>query len=141
MSRAQVDCVACHQVRTLPSEVAEVVGQTYSAVQASCDYCHGHQYDGVLDEWKKVIAEHLDRAEAAYADAEASVTGAPLAPADRLMRMRLLDDAGHNIRMVKLGHGVHNVNYATALLNVALERCQEIRGTPPHERPAEEPDL
>jgi hypothetical protein len=141
MHRAQVDCNACHQVRTRTSETAEVLGQTYSAVQASCDYCHGHQYDGVLEEWKATIASHLDRAEAAYVEAEASLTGASLSAEDRLKRLRLLDDAGHNIRMVKLGHGVHNVNYATALLNVSLERCAELLKTPPHQRPAEEPDL
>jgi hypothetical protein len=39
----------------------------------------------------------------------------------------LLDDAIHNIRLVKLGHGVHNVNYATAALNVALENAREAR--------------
>ena len=38
---------------------------------------------------------------------------------------RLLDDAGHNIRLVKLGHGVHNINYATALLNVATDNCKK----------------
>ncbi len=33
----------------------------------------------------------------------------------------------HNIRLVKLGHGVHNVNYATAALHVAIDNAQEAR--------------
>jgi hypothetical protein len=45
-----------------------------------------------------------------------------------LQAQRLMDDAEHNIRLVKLGHGVHNVNYATALLNVAIECCQKVSG-------------
>jgi hypothetical protein len=38
---------------------------------------------------------------------------------------RLLDDAGYNVRFVKLARGVHNVNYATALLNTAIENCTQ----------------
>jgi hypothetical protein len=33
------------------------------------------------------------------------------------------------------------VNYATALLNVALQKCQAVLNTPAVEHPAEEPDL
>ena len=34
-------------------------------------------------------------------------------------------DAAHTRGVVKLGHGVHNVNYATALLNAANEFCRQ----------------
>ena len=39
---------------------------------------------------------------------------------------RLLADADHNVRFVKHGFGVHNVNYAMALLNLAIEHCRKI---------------
>ena len=31
------------------------------------------------------------------------------------------------MRLVKLGHGVHNVNYSTALLNVAIDNCTKAK--------------
>ena len=37
------------------------------------------------------------------------------------------DDADHNIRLVKLGHGVHNLAYSTALLNIAIEWCNQAK--------------
>jgi nitrate/TMAO reductase-like tetraheme cytochrome c subunit len=118
MSRAQVDCIACHKAKDNNDSVATVVGQTFKATQESCNYCHGTKYEGSLDAWRKQIDTHLKRAEEVYARA--------LAASDGSLRIRrLLDDADHNIRLVKLGHGVHNVAYATALLNAAIEWCDQ----------------
>src|SRR5438477_610495 len=59
MSRAQVDCIACHKARERDDAAAEVVGQTFRTTQESCNYCHGSKYQGKLDEWTKLIAHHL----------------------------------------------------------------------------------
>jgi hypothetical protein len=47
---------------------------------------------------------------------------------DLLKAQQFLDNAEHNIRLVKLGHGVHNVNYSTALLNMAVEDSAKVVG-------------
>ncbi len=125
MYRAQVDCIACHKAKESSSADAQVVGQTFRAVQESCDYCHGNKYEGVLDQWRKVIAAQVTQAEALYRDTKIAVDKAQLKGEDGLSAQRLLDDADHNIRLVKLGHGVHNVNYSTAALNVAMDKCRE----------------
>ena len=66
MSRAQVDCIACHKSQEGTSDAAAVVGQTFVAVQESCNYCHGTKYDGVLDVWKATDHQaQLEKAEAA----------------------------------------------------------------------------
>jgi hypothetical protein len=122
MSRAQVDCIACHKSKTGDDSVATVVGQTFKATQESCNYCHATKYDGVLDVWHRQIQAQLAKAEAAYAKAVALSN-------QTIEAQRLLDDANHNIRLVKLGHGVHNVAYATALLNAAVEWCNQVRPT------------
>jgi nitrate/TMAO reductase-like tetraheme cytochrome c subunit len=126
MFRAQVDCIACHNTMKQSDSIAAVVGQTFVGSQKSCDHCHGTKYDTVLEEWKATIASHLDRAEVAYAEAEAALAGAKLSGVEELGARRLLDDASHNIRLVKLGRGVHNVHYSTALLNAAIQRCTEV---------------
>jgi nitrate/TMAO reductase-like tetraheme cytochrome c subunit len=120
MSRAQVDCIACHKSKDAGTDaVASIRGQTFKATQESCNYCHGTKYDGALDSWRRQIAGHLAKAEAAYAKAVAASDGS-------LRAKRLLDDADHNIRLVKLGHGVHNLAYSTALLNAAIEWCSQV---------------
>ena len=130
MSRAQVDCIACHKSKDAGTDaVAAVVGQTFKATQASCNYCHGTKYDGALDSWQRQIAAQLAKAEAAYDAASKASDGS-------LRVKRLLDDADHNIRLVKLGHGVHNLAYSTALLNVAIEWCNQVKpgvGAPPQQ--------
>jgi nitrate/TMAO reductase-like tetraheme cytochrome c subunit len=126
MSRAQVDCIACHRGQEHPGDVAEVVGQTFVATQSRCDYCHGDRYAGKLEEWKTTIAAQQRRAEAAYAQAKGALSKSDLSGTLRLQADRLLDDAEHNIRLVKLAHGVHNVSYATAALNLAIGNCQQV---------------
>lgn len=126
MSRAQVDCIACHRGHRSTDANAAVVGQTYLGEQERCNYCHGEKYAGKLDEWKAAIADRQRQAEEAFAKAKAALEGAKLEGTDLLAAQRLLDDAEHNIRLVKLGHGVHNVNYSTALLSVAVENCGKV---------------
>ncbi len=127
MYRAQVDCIACHKTRQRGAETAEVSGQTYLGAQQACNDCHGTKYDGALEAWRASVADLLERAEASYASASAALDRPGLQPMEELRIKRLLDDAGHNIRLVKLGHGVHNVNYATAALNMAMTKCRQAR--------------
>jgi hypothetical protein len=129
MFRAQVDCIACHRERSRSGEIAQVVGQTYVAIQQSCDDCHGNRYREALDLWKTTISEHLRKAQIATERASDFLANAQLPPSVALESRRLLADAEHNLRFVKLARGVHNVNYATALLNVAIENCQRITGS------------
>jgi ssDNA-binding Zn-finger/Zn-ribbon topoisomerase 1 len=126
MARAQVDCIACHRTHQKSDAAADVQGQTYLGTQDRCNYCHGEKYPGRLQEWKQTIQTHQDKAEKAFALAKGVLEAKKLQGPDLLQAQRLLDDAEHNIRLVKLGHGVHNVNYATSLLNVAIENCQKV---------------
>ncbi len=128
MHRAQVDCIACHREGMALSEVAAVVGQTYAAAQASCDGCHGLRYADTLDQWKETIDKHVARVERAIELARQVADEAELPAVEMLTLRRYIADSEHNLRLVKLGRGVHNINYATALLNVAIENCEKVSG-------------
>ncbi len=127
MARAQVDCIACHAYQEHGQTQANISGQTFVAAQAACDKCHGTQYSDRLIEWRDLIALKLDEAQTAVAAARTDLDSATLDPAFRLKLQRLLDDAEFNVRFVQLAHGVHNVNYATALLSAAVENCESVR--------------
>jgi cytochrome c553 len=124
MARARVNCIACHETKENSDQNADVIGQTFVATQDRCDYCHGEKYKGTLADWRKMIDGQLTKAEAALRDAKADSDKSRVRGEEALKVQQLLDDAEYNVRFVKLGHGVHNVTYATALLNVALERCR-----------------
>src|SRR6185369_8372090 len=101
MYRAQVDCIACHKAKKQTGEAAEVVGQTFVAVQESCNYCHQTKYDGVLEGWRETIQTQLDLAQTEYDRAAKQVEASTIAPLEKLRAQRLLDDAAHNIRLIK----------------------------------------
>ena len=123
MARSRVNCIACHMAKENDTQSADVMGQTFVATQDRCDYCHGDKYKGVLADWKKMLDADLTKAEAALLAAKTAVGKATLGAEAALQVQRAIDDAEFNIRFVTLAHGVHNPTYATALLNVALERC------------------
>jgi len=127
MFRSQVDCIACHRAKKQSSDAAAVVGQTFVAVQDSCNYCHGTKYESALDTWRQMIATQLAKSQDGYDQAKAAIAAANLTPFDKLQADRLLDDAAHNIQLIRLGHGVHNVNYSIAALNVADDRTREAK--------------
>ncbi len=126
MFSSQVDCVACHQQREFASDVANVVGQTYVAAQAACDKCHGSHYGEMLDIWRDTIQQHLESTEQLQQQCSESMKTAVIEPNKELDLQRMIDDADHNLQLVKLGHGVHNITYATALLNVSMENYTKV---------------
>jgi hypothetical protein len=125
MARARVNCIACHTIKHSDDQAADISGQTFVAKQERCDYCHGDKYKGSLDDWRKQITLGLAKAETALAAAKSFQSGTAPSTETALKAAQLLDDAEYNIRFVKLAHGIHNVTYATALLNVAVERSHE----------------
>jgi nitrate/TMAO reductase-like tetraheme cytochrome c subunit len=127
MARSRVNCIACHSARERDARTADVKGQTFAATQDRCDYCHGDKYKDTLADWKKTIEQNTTQAEAALLEARTAADKATLGAQDALKVQRALDDAEYNIRFVKLAHGAHNPTYATALLNVALERCRTVQ--------------
>lgn len=127
MFRAQVDCIACHQFHDKPEEAAAVTGKTFVAAQAACDTCHDQRYSDLLSVWKLTLADHLEETAGKVQEAKSLLSAAVLEGREALELRRLLDDAEHNVRMVELGGGVHNVTYATALLSASAERAAQIK--------------
>ncbi|MFO0974143.1 MAG: NapC/NirT family cytochrome c [Phycisphaerae bacterium] len=128
MSLAQVDCIACHQFKENAGETAAIAGQTYVAAQKSCDMCHGDtpdpaggKYATKLADWKKALGERIALATESVQRADAALKTSSLTETQKLELARLLGDARHNLALVELGHGVHNFNYAVALLSAAAE--------------------
>jgi len=127
MFRAQVDCIGCHQSPANSGPVKQFVGQSFRTRQPACDHCHGTQYDERLEQWKSQMATRLEQSEQVVERASTAMSLAnDLDATQRLELQRLLDDAKHNVDLVRFGRGVHNVTYANALLSVAAQNAQRI---------------
>ncbi|MEX0777343.1 MAG: NapC/NirT family cytochrome c [Phycisphaeraceae bacterium] len=126
MFTTQVDCIACHRVSHEEGVSPEMGGKTWGAARSACVTCHGEKYGPMLDDWKLALDKRMTVAEEALVAAEARMKGAALDPQALLMAQRRLDDARHNIAMVRQGPGVHNVPYAMALLSYASDAANAV---------------
>ena len=121
MFAARVSCDGCHtQAVHLGSlEFDEV---SLEAERQSCVDCHGSGYDDMLDDWLRemghlndVLGPEVAQAEAVLARREAAGDAA-----DDLTVARLqVQNARHNLDLLRGGRGAHNVEYAVRLTQAA----------------------
>ncbi len=139
MFAAGVRCEGCHFA--LPGQTTEVA----RASEISCMSCHGPRYRAVFLSWQESIRARTAALETQVARTEreagvrpslpapgeadhASLREAPPA-ADGAARSwrQALDDARFNVDLVARGRGVHNVDYAFALLKRAHNDLNDAR--------------
>jgi hypothetical protein len=121
MFSAGVTCQGCHngELSAQPVATGELARpHTQRASEVSCMSCHGPSYRRIYQAWKEGVDE---RAAALRRQLEASVGAMGLEPPAAWR------DARHNFDLVSLGHGVHNVNFAYALLEKAHEQMNAAR--------------
>ena len=139
MYLAGVTCQGCHNpALSAEAQTAATSGATAAPVQGphstrasavSCMSCHGPSYARIFEAWKSGVEE---RTGALRRQMEASVGAMGLSPPSAW------EDAKHNFELADRGKGVHNVNFAFALLDKAHEQMNEARhakGLGPLSRP------
>jgi nitrate/TMAO reductase-like tetraheme cytochrome c subunit len=122
MFLAKVDCTACHIDLSGKGKFSPG-GYTYKPVEAACLHCHGKEYEGILDEWKRTIDKKLRVVGNLIEETKFYVKNRDVGEVKR----KLLEEAIYNYELVKWGKGVHNIEYADALLNKAEENLKKIK--------------
>ena len=119
MFLAGVRCEGCH---------LEIPGQTTDtrrASEISCMSCHGPKYRRIFLAWKEGVADRTEGLQLQMSQTVAAL-GRSAPPA--------LADARFNLNLVAEGRGVHNVEYAQALLSRShrdMNVARSERGLPP----------
>ncbi len=101
MFLAGVRCEGCH----LP--IPGQKGDVRRASEISCMSCHGPAYRKIYLERKQTVARRTAALERQYSETAAAISGPMPDP---------LGDARFNLDLVVHGDGIHNVDYAYALL-------------------------
>jgi hypothetical protein len=117
MFQVGVQCTACHSTPRSPEGARAIAGQNFVVTDRACVTCHGERYRGLLERWRTGLASMRETV-ATKANAVRGMLGADAKKAAADARRRL-DDAEHNVRLVTLAHGAHNVFYAANLLRRA----------------------
>jgi len=110
MFRAGVRCEGCHVDHGFGDETA-------GADEVACMSCHGPDYLGIYQGWKRVLGERVTAVERLATRTARAVSG-PSQP---------LELAQANIDLVSGGGGIHNVPYSLALLATAHRQLNEAR--------------
>lgn len=127
MFQSHIDCSGCHSAKRAKN-TAYSSGFDFKAIEAACVDCHGQGFDQMLQNWERLLKTAQARTEGYVQRAESAVQGAS-APVKNSEKGRkadaLLGEARYNYSFVKMAKGIHNIEYALKLLNVADKKAVE----------------
>jgi hypothetical protein len=132
MFTAGVKCEGCHNPEFLGRDGGDAVlasAHTPVASEVACMACHGPGYSRIYRAWKEGVEARTSALSAQLQSSAPAMGSAP--PADWV-------DARLNFLLVERGRGIHNVNFAYALLEKAhdqLNAARAARGLGPLSRP------
>jgi hypothetical protein len=145
MAAVGVTCRGCHNAEAVATQSGGTPTRTFVRVPergsgtlepviqradaVSCMTCHGPAYGRIFASWRRGVEERVS-ALGRQLEASAGAMG-PEPP-------EVWQDARHNFLLASQGKGVHNVNFAFALLDKAWEQMNQARrakGLGPLERP------
>jgi nitrate/TMAO reductase-like tetraheme cytochrome c subunit len=138
MWAAKVQCIACHKILDGGQDGSDgkMVMHTYEAGESSCIDCHGDLVEGMLADWKSEGNESIQEAEAELKKAEEAAE-AIQSEAHKKRAAQLLEDARHNLRLVRNGRPVHNLDYALEVLETITDAAETITGLTKGQEPQE----
>jgi nitrate/TMAO reductase-like tetraheme cytochrome c subunit len=122
MFATNVDCIACHRKGEESQAALHTTKYAEKAMGEACVDCHGEGFDDALKHWKSFLSkaenetnQRIFNVQRSLYDFEKTAGGS----GEFKKAQNLLNEARHNYSLVLLGKGVHNVEYAMKLLNVA----------------------
>jgi hypothetical protein len=131
MFATNVDCIACHRKGEESQAALHTTKYAEKAMGEACVDCHGEGFDDALKQWKSFLSkvenetnQRIFNVQRSLYDFEKTAGGS----GEFKKAQNLLNEARHNYSLVLLGKGVHNVEYAMKLLNVANNRTEQAMG-------------
>jgi len=110
MFAAGVKCEGCH---FLPSKKKHSIAE---ANEISCMACHGASYRKIYFSWQSFIQNKINKVESLLNLALSKIP-------KKDFRFK---EAEENLNMVKIGKGIHNIDYSSQLLNKSIELINEV---------------
>jgi nitrate/TMAO reductase-like tetraheme cytochrome c subunit len=132
MFMTNVDCIACHRTAETSQAALHTTRYEEKAIGEACVGCHGEGFDETLKHWKTFLAkmendtnQRIFTTQKTLYDLEKAQGSSP----GFRKAKTLLDESRHNYSHVLLGQGVHNIEYAIKLLNVANNKTEQALAT------------
>ncbi len=114
-----VECVDCHR------SVLAKKKDSFDAIKKRCVECHDQSYGEMVIRWKATSQDLLKKVEPKMAKIKEEIDRMELSGGHTFVFRKLYGEAEFNYQLVKNGKGVHNLEYAEELLDVANRRLDE----------------
>jgi hypothetical protein len=128
MFLTNVDCVACHRRAETSQAALHTTKYEEKAIGEACVDCHGEGFDETLTHWKTFLSKMENETSQRIINVQKVLYESEKAqgkPTDSKKAKTLLNEARQNYSLVNLGRGVHNIEYAIKLLNVANSKAEQ----------------
>jgi hypothetical protein len=114
-----VECVDCHRGILVKKK------DTFEAIKKFCIECHDQSYGEMAIRWKATSEELLKKLEPKMASVKEEIDRIDRSGGHTFVFRKLYGEAEFNYNLAKNGKGVHNLEYAEELLNVANRRLDD----------------
>ncbi|HUL36612.1 MAG TPA: cytochrome c3 family protein [Thermodesulfobacteriota bacterium] len=114
-----VECVDCHR-----SVGAKRKG-SFDSIKKRCIECHDQSYGEMVIRWKATSEDSLRNIEPKLKKVKEEIERIELSGGHTFVFRKLYGDAEFNYNLAKNGKGVHNLDYAEELLEVANNRLDD----------------
>jgi hypothetical protein len=114
-----VECIDCH--RGVPAKKKD----NFDALEKRCVECHDQSYGKMAAEWRTIDEEHLKNLAPKMAQVKEEIERIDRQGGHTFVYRKLYGEAEFNYNLVSNGKGVHNLEYAEALLEFANRRLDE----------------
>lgn len=128
MYTANVDCIACHRMTEESQAALHTTKYTEKTLEKACVSCHGEGFNKTLGHWKLLLSKAENDTNQRIFNVQKLLYEYETTRERRVdfkKARTLLNEARHNYNFVLLGNGVHNIEYAFILLNVANNKTEQ----------------
>ncbi|OGP96557.1 MAG: hypothetical protein A2157_12920 [Deltaproteobacteria bacterium RBG_16_47_11] len=114
-----VECIDCHRGALAKKK------DTFDAIKKRCIECHDQSYGEMLARWKSTSEGLLKKVSPKIDKVREEIGRIELRGGHTFVYRKLFGEAEFNFNLVKRGNGVHNLEYAEELIEVANHRLDQ----------------
>ncbi len=123
MAQKRIGCNACHRTPNPKNDGYPLV------TEPDCMRCHGTGISDTLAGWKSLYNGTLDQTRDALATTTREIAAAREAGRSVAAATALLDRARTNVTLLEDGKGLHNIDFALALLERSVDFANQARAS------------
>ncbi|MFO7901514.1 MAG: cytochrome c3 family protein [Planctomycetota bacterium] len=131
MAGARVSCFSCHRTKA----VLETGTVLMKASMQTCRACHEESELAGLEAYHRQLKEVTSKLETEVKRVQAALESAELDATRQADLTGRVDELSHDIEFLRAGNDIHNSHYASALVDVLVERltatCKTLEIEPP----------